>query len=215
MKRKLSDRIVKAVFIIEAILAIFIVLGIVISATDILRYFVLIYSTPALETFPVMQTFLGHILTLVIGLELVIMLVKHTPSSVIEVLLYAIARKMIIESKTMLDIVLGIVAISGLFIINKVFTPGQIFIRQDNIINPATLVRDVNKTIDTNIPEDLGNTIGGVVARLSEESGEKLSEGKVLRISDAEITILSMDVDLISKLKVAKVINEDEIRYEI
>ena len=215
MKRKMSDRIVRVVFIIEAILALFIVLGVIISSTDILRYFKIIYYTPPLQTFPVIQTFLGHILTLVIGLELVIMLVKHTPSSVIEVLLYAIARKMIIESKTMLDIVLGIVAIAGLFIINKVFTPGQIFIRQDNIVNPATLVRDVNEAVETNIPEDLGNTIGGVVSWLCEESGEKLAVGKSFRIADAEITILSMDDELISNLKVAKVYDEDEGLYEI
>lgn len=215
MKGKISNRIVKVVFILEAILGLFIVLGVIISSSDILRYFKIIYTTPPMQTFPVMQTFLGHVLTLVIGLELVVMLVKHTPSSVIEVLLYAIARKMIIESKTMLDIVLGIVAIAGVFAINKIFTPGQIFIREDNIVNPATLVRDVNDVANVNIPEDIGNTIGGVVAKVCEESGERLATGKVFQIADAEITILSMDDELINKLKVAKVEKEDETKYEI
>ena len=99
---KISSKIVKAVFILEIILAVFIAIGVIVGSADIIRYFKIIYDTPPMETFPVMQTFLGHILTLVIGLELTIMLVSHTPSSVIEVLLYAIARKMIIESKTCL-----------------------------------------------------------------------------------------------------------------
>jgi hypothetical protein len=69
------------------------------------------------------------------------MLVRHTASSVIEVLLYAIARKMIIESKTMFDILLGIIAIGRLFFINKVFDPARNFVTDVNFVNPATLVR--------------------------------------------------------------------------
>lgn len=212
---KISSRIAKAVIILEAILAFLLAIGVVIGSTDILRYFKIIYYTPPMETFPVMQTFLGHILTLVIGLELAVMLVRHTPSSVIEVLLYAIARKIIIESKNMFDIVLGIVAIGGLFFINKYFDPARTFITDINIVNPATLVSDLNKKLKVNIPEDLGNTIGGVVVKVCQESGEKLIEGKSLRIADAEITILAMDGELIRELKVIKCEEKDDLHYEI
>ena len=97
MKGKISEKVVKSVFFLEVVLALFIVVGVIIGSLDLVRYFELIYKTPPLETFQVLQIFLGHTLTLVIGLELIIMLVRHTPSSIIEVLLYAIARKMIIE----------------------------------------------------------------------------------------------------------------------
>ena len=199
---KISSRIAKGVVIIEAILAFLLAVGVVIGSVDILRYFKIIYFTPPMETFPVVQTFLGHILTLVIGLELAVMLVRHTPSSVIEVLLYAIARKMIIESKSMFDILLGIIAIGGLFFINKVFDPARNFVTDVNIVNPATLIEDLNKRLEVNIPKDIGNTIGGVVAKLCQESGEKLEDGKTLSVADAEITILSMDGELIRELKV-------------
>ena len=211
---KISSRIAKVVVILEAILAFLLALGVVIGSVDILRYFKIIYITPPMETFSVMQTFLGHILTLVIGLELVVMLVRHTPSSVIEVLLYAIARKMIIESKSMFDILLGIIAIGGLFFINKVFDPARNFVTE-NIVNPATLVKDLNKRLQISIPTDLGNTIGGVVANLCEESGEKLEEGKRLEVADAEITILSMDSELIRELKVIKREDKDDSHYGI
>ena len=199
---KISSRIAKGVVIIEAILAFLLAVGVVIGSVDILRYFKIIYFTPPMETFPVVQTFLGHILTLVIGLELAVMLVRHTPSSVIEVLLYAIARKMIIESKSMFDILLGIIAIGGLFFINKVFDPARNFVTDVNIVSPATLIEDLNKRLEVNIPKDIGNTIGGVVAKLCQESGEKLEDGKTLSVADAEITILSMDGELIRELKV-------------
>ncbi|WP_273701804.1 transporter associated domain-containing protein, partial [Tepidanaerobacter acetatoxydans] len=89
------------------------------------------------------------------------------------------------------------------------------FITDINIVNPATLVSDLNKKLKINIPESLGNTIGGVVSKVCQESGEKLVEGKSLRIADAEITILSMDGELIRELKVIKREEEDDLHYEI
>lgn len=212
---KLSSIIAKVVTILEVVLASLLAMGVLIGFADILRYFKIIYHTPPIDTFPVMQTFLGHILTLVIGLELAVMLIRHTPSSVIEVLLYAIARKMIIESKSMLDILLGIVAIGVLFFINNFFDPARNFITDINIVNPATLVKDINKRLDINIPEHIGNTVGGVVAKLSQESGEKLESGKTFKVANAEITILSMDNELIRELKVIKTDEKDGIQYEI
>jgi len=212
---KLSSIIAKVVTILEVVLASLLAIGVIIGFTDIIRYFKIIYQKSPIDTFPVMQTFLGHILTLVIGLELAVMLIRHTPSSVIEVLLYAIARKMIIESKSMLDILLGIVAIGVLFFINNFFDPARNFITDINIVNPATLVKDINKRLDINIPEDIGNTVGGVVAKLSQESGEKLESGKTFKVANAEITILSMDNELIRELKVIKTDEKDGIQYEI
>jgi len=59
------------------------------------------------------------------------------------------------------------------------------------------------------------DTIGGVVANLCEESGEKLEEGKRLEVADAEITILSMDSELIRELKVVKREEKDDLHHEI
>lgn len=210
MKSKLSEKIVKGVFLLEATLAIFIIIGVIIGSYDLIRYFKIIFITPPMETFPILQTFLGHTLTLVIGLELVIMLVKHTPSSVIEVLLYAIARKMIIESKTMLDILLGIFAIAGLFVINKIFTPGKFFLQQATVINAAMPISEVNQLADVNIPQDMGNTIGGVVKQLCMERGEKPTIGKRIKVADADITIHSMEDDLIKEIEIMKIEEKDD-----
>ena len=43
---------------------------------------------------------LGQILLLVIGVELVVMLSLHIPGALLEVLLYAIARKMLLLPKS-------------------------------------------------------------------------------------------------------------------
>jgi len=209
---KISTKIGRLVTILELVLASMLAVGVIIGFADVLRYFKIIYHTSTIDTFPVMQTFLGHILTLVIGLELAVMLIRHTPSSVIEVLLYAIARKLIIESKSMSDILLGIVAIGVLIFINNFFDPARNFITEINIVNPAALVKDINKRLNINIPENLGN---GVVAKLSRESGERLERGKTFKVADAEITILSMDDELIRELKVIKTDEKDDIHHEV
>jgi uncharacterized membrane protein (DUF373 family) len=215
MKGKLAKKLVKGVFWLEVILAVFIVVGVIISSLDLLRYFKVFYTTPPLETFSVVQNFLGHALILVIGLELVIMLVTHTPSSVMEVLLYAVARKIIIESKTMVDILIGIAAIGLLFFITKRFSPGKYFIPKGLSVSPATPIQQVNRLADVNIPEELGNTIGGAIIHVCKERGEKAVVGKCIRIADAEINILSMENDLIHRISVCRVNEEDGLMDEI
>lgn len=212
---KISSRISKIIIILEAVLAFFIIIGVAVGIIDILRFFKILYHTPPAESFPIMQTFLGYVLALVIGLELAIMLIRHTPSSIIEVLLYAIARKILIDSKDMFDAVLGVVAIGGLFFINRYFEPARTFFADTNIFNPATLVADLNRKLDTRIPENIANTIGGLIVTLCKECQDQLSEGKSIRIADAEITILSMDGELIREVRVVKCDEKDEHNHEI
>jgi len=57
--------------------------------------------------------------TLVIGVEFTKMLCKHTPETVIDVLLFAIARQTVIYHESTTDMLLGAVAIAGLFAARK------------------------------------------------------------------------------------------------
>jgi hypothetical protein len=62
---------------------------------------------------------LSIMLNLVIGVELTKMLIKHTPETVVDVLLFAIARQMVVYHERTLDLLIGVVAIAGLFAIKK------------------------------------------------------------------------------------------------
>ena len=62
---------------------------------------------------------LSTILTLVIGVEFTKMMCKHTPETVIDVLLFAIARQMVIYQDSILDMLIGMGAIVGLFAAKK------------------------------------------------------------------------------------------------
>ena len=65
------------------------------------------------------ERILSMVLTLVIGVEFIKMLCKHTPEAVIDVLLFAIARQMVIYHEKTLDLLIGALAIAGLFAAKK------------------------------------------------------------------------------------------------
>ena len=65
--------------------------------------------------------FLERALDIVIGVEFIKMLAKHSPGSSLEVLLYAIARHMIVGHEDAVQNLVSVVAIALIFIIRKYF----------------------------------------------------------------------------------------------
>ncbi|MBE5997795.1 MAG: hypothetical protein E7240_10790 [Lachnospiraceae bacterium] len=108
----------------EHILDIFeIVLAVTVLIAFALTFISLIRELPGLiregaggEAF---HEFLEFALMLVVGIEFTKMLVKHTPGSVLEVLLFAIARHLVLNHDNGLENVLCIIAIAGIFAIRK------------------------------------------------------------------------------------------------
>ena len=113
----------KIAYVFEYILAMVVLIAVFLGTIDVLRtiweLYVVDFQTPV--GYNELNSLLGQILLLVIGVELVVMLSLHLPGALIEVLLYAIARKLLLLPKTsgMIDLLLGIIAIAGLFAIRK------------------------------------------------------------------------------------------------
>jgi len=124
--RKLKKIFLKWAHLLESFIAVVVLIAVLLGTLDLIR---IIWGTYILDfAHPVryeqVNDILGQALLLVIGVELVIMLSLHIPGALLEVLLYAIARKLLLLPKTssMLDLVLGVVAIAGLFAIKKYLT---------------------------------------------------------------------------------------------
>lgn len=66
-----------------------------------------------------LDAFLGQALGLVVGVEFIKMLIRHTPGAVIEVLLFAIARQLIVYHTSILETLIGILAVGCAFAIRK------------------------------------------------------------------------------------------------
>ncbi|MCY6485632.1 phosphate-starvation-inducible PsiE family protein [Clostridium aestuarii] len=122
-KRNAKELIFKLSHFFEAILAIVVLLKVLLGTIDLFRIIWDSYINNSAKpvTYYELQDLFGYALLLVIGVELVIMLTLHTPESVIDVLLYAIARKLLLipKDKGMIEVLIGIIAIAGLFAIKK------------------------------------------------------------------------------------------------
>ena len=117
MKRKLNEIIYTISRYTEIVLSAVMLLVIITLIIPMLYNFIRI---PLLDISPEQFTeFLGNALTLLIGVEFVKMLAKHTAENLLEVLMFAIARQMVVEHLNMVERLIGVVAIAVIFAIRK------------------------------------------------------------------------------------------------
>lgn len=104
---------------LSIILLILVLLGMMDLIRSVYQAYIVDFANPVEYT--QLNGFLAEALLLVIGVELVVMLSLHIPGVLLEVLLYAIARKLILlpKSSGMGDLLLGILAIGVIFAIRK------------------------------------------------------------------------------------------------
>ena len=100
----------------EVVIAIIILVIVAIRAIEIVAE---VFGAPLIILQLTFDRILSMTLALVIGVEFTKMLFKHTPESVLDVLLFAIARQVVMYHERTMDLLFGIVAIAGLFAIKK------------------------------------------------------------------------------------------------
>ena len=123
MIKKQEKTLLKLSKVFELVLSIIILIIVFLGMMDLSRSvyqsYIVEFATPV--EYSELNSFLAEGLLLVIGVELVVMLCLHVPGALIEVLLFAIARKLILLPKTsgMIYLFLGILAIGIIFGIRK------------------------------------------------------------------------------------------------
>lgn len=140
MIKKHDKRLLKLSKNFETVLSIVILILVLLGIMDLVRsvYYAYIVDFSNPVQYSQLNSFLAEALLLVIGVELVVMLSLHIPGVLLEVLLYAIARKLILLSKTsgMGDLLLGVIAIAVLFAIRKyLMSPDEKSISLSRIYN--------------------------------------------------------------------------------
>lgn len=122
-KKNFEKKMENAVYVIELIISIVILIGILVGIIDLVRYFIMILKAPPIEAYDIFHTFLGHCLLLLVGAEFIYMIIHHSIKSLLELILFVIARKMLIYSHTMMDLVFGTIALAIVFLIIKFLIP--------------------------------------------------------------------------------------------
>ncbi|WP_294715933.1 transporter [uncultured Gemmiger sp.] len=118
IKRIFRDQIAEAAGILEVVLSGIVLIALLMSIVPLLNLMPgLLTDADSMEV----HTFLERALDIVIGIEFIKMLAKHSPGSVLEVLLYAIARHMIVGHEDAVQNLVSVGAIALIFVIRKYF----------------------------------------------------------------------------------------------
>ena len=118
MHKKTATLIHKILHTLEVVIAVITLIVLIgMLALEIYRMF-----TEA-GYFDTVDTYLHHILTLVVGLEFVRMLLDMTPANTLEVLIVAIARHVILSHDDPLSNVACVLCIAGLFATRRFLIP--------------------------------------------------------------------------------------------
>ena len=115
MHSNFVKRLLKAAWVLELVVAVLIL------AVTLLELFLLGEGTlsQVLGWSFSADAFFADAMTIVVGIEFVKMLMLHTPRAVTDVLLFAIARQLVVNHSSAVDTLLGVAAVALIFVIKK------------------------------------------------------------------------------------------------
>ncbi|MBQ4145408.1 MAG: hypothetical protein IJD36_02155 [Clostridia bacterium] len=117
MRKKLQDKMFEVSYIIELLISILVGAAVLIFAVmTVIEMFNLSFIENGMNS---LVAVLDKAITLAIGAELIKMLCKHTPETIIEVLAFALARQLIVGHAEPWQNLITVVAIAILFAVRR------------------------------------------------------------------------------------------------
>lgn len=189
--------------ILEFFISIMLSIGILLLC---LRMAFSLTNIPHLDVWPNYNDLLDTCFNLIIGVELIRMMYHHTPDTVFEVLLFAIARHIIIDNSSIWSSLVGVCAIAVLFATRKYLFCG-FDITDEFIFRASTKVNAVNKIIHVNLPHQPGETLLDLITAKFDEFDTETGVGACVYIGDVGLRVAKMHEGKISRIEVIHAIH--------
>ncbi len=202
MKKHIKEKLLKAADVLEIFIGILLILIISISSILLiskLKLFIL--NSNDIDFF---TTYLNTIFQLVILIEFVKMLCKHTPATVIEVILFSIAKQIITEHGTALENLVGILSIAAIFAIRKYLFYNFDEVEKD-LYKSSERVKKINLLEHISIPYDEDETLESVILKEIDKRELKLEQGICIYYSGFALKIAKIKNDSVDKVEVIKI----------
>ena len=201
MKKFIKEQILKIVDTLEMIIGILLAVCIAISVVYLIFDIKSIFSNNNLEAF---NNYLSIAFNFVIGIEFIKMLCKHTPETVIEVLLFAIARQLIVEHMTIFQNLVGVIAIAVLFATRK-----YLFYNFDEvdktIYRSSERVKRINFLEHINIPHDnKEDTLEDIILREIESRKLELGTGECIYYPGFALRVAKITNNVVTRVEVIR-----------
>lgn len=166
-----------------------------------LRMAASLVNIPDLNVWPNYSDLLDTCFNLIIGVELIRMMYHHTPDTVFEVLLFAIARHIIIDHSSIWSSLIGVCAIAVLFATRK-FLFCEFDIKEEILFRASTKVHAVNKILGTSLPHEHGDTLLDLIIEKFEEFDIETGVGACAYIGNVGLRVAKMHNGKISRIEV-------------
>jgi len=185
---------------LEYIIAILLGIGILIMTVQLIFSF---RNLTDMATYPNYDDLLTSCFNLIIGVEMIRMLYLHTPMTVFEVLLFAIARQIIIDHSSPFNSLIGVIAIAILFATRKFLFVA--FDESEKIIFRATQkVRIVNRILPVNIPYQNQETLLDILMEKLKQEELEIGTGTCVYFKDFGLRIAKMTNGKITRIEVIR-----------
>lgn len=151
----------------------------------------------------IVNDILSDAMTMAVGVEFIKMLCKHTPDTIIETLMFAIARGMVVEHASSTETLLGVLCIAVLFAIEKFLFSNsteteKITLRGSHSVRMANLIAKIK------IPEDGKMLLRDVLVHKLEEEEQAIENGACAYFSDFALCVSSIKDGKIKRIEVLK-----------
>ncbi len=186
--------LLKLVNIFEIVVSVLLIAGVIVSVPDIMKYYFKIITSDAGSSYEIFQNFLSHVLLLVIAIEFVVLMIAHTDTNIIHLILLVISRKMLVYSDNMLDLLVATIAIAVLFAVRKFLLTGVNMVTdgEGNEYSASIPMKVLNKRYGFDIEAGETTTIGGYVASLLIKNAEEAEVGVIVEDGEYIFQIVKM-----------------------
>ena len=203
MKQLISHILKQIAAILEYVIAFMLAIGIILLC---FRMACSLQYIPNLNTYPNYDDLLEICFNLIIGVELIRMMYSHSPNTVFEVLLFAIARHIIMDHTSIYSSLIGVCSIAVLFATRK-FLFSEFDIADETIFRASTKVKVVNKILNVNIPGEAENTLSDTLLPLLEEEHITPRIGASYYFHDCGLRVAKLHDGKISRIQVIRAIH--------
>lgn len=203
MKKYANAFLKKLTTILEFVIALVLAAGIILMTTRLIFSF---GNLPDVGKFPNYDDLLTTCFNLIIGVEMIRMLYLHTPMTVFEVLLFAIARQIIIDHSSPLNSLIGVIAIAILFATRK-FLFVEFDESEKSIFRSNMKVRYINKIFHVAIPYHDDETLLDILLRKFAEEEIEVGVGACAYFKDFGLRIAKITDGKVTRIEVIRSIH--------
>ena len=185
--------------ILELFIALMLAAGIILLCVRIATS---LANVPDLNTWPNYDDLLETCFNLIIGVELIRMVYYHTPATVFEVLIFAIARQIIIDHSSSYSSLIGVCAIAVLFATRK-YLFCEFDIPNETILRATTKVKLANKLLGISLPYEKDTaTLRDILEESLKKEETDIGIGACAYYSNCGLRVAKMNNKKISRIEV-------------